>query len=105
MDDVSTTMAMRPMTEADADAVLRIYQVGLDAGQASFETEAPAWHGFDHARLPQHRHVAVLDGAVVGWVAVSQVSSRPVYAGVVEHSVYVDPAAHGRGVGAALLPA
>jgi phosphinothricin acetyltransferase len=39
----------------------------------------------------------------VGWVAVSAVSSRPVYAGVVEHSVYVDPNAHGRGIGRLLL--
>jgi L-amino acid N-acyltransferase YncA len=42
---------------------------------------------------------------VLGWVAVSAVSSRCVYAGVVEHSVYVDPARHGRGIGAALLAA
>jgi L-amino acid N-acyltransferase YncA len=42
---------------------------------------------------------------VVGWVAVSMASARPVYAGVVEHSVYVAPAAHGRGVGLILLGA
>jgi L-amino acid N-acyltransferase YncA len=29
------------MAYADADSVLRIYQDGLDAGQASFETTAP----------------------------------------------------------------
>mgnify|MGYP003908344023 CR=1 FL=1 len=40
---------------------------------------------------------------VAGWVAVSKVSARPVYCGVVEHSVYVDPAVHGQGVGTALL--
>ncbi|BCJ46070.1 hypothetical protein GCM10010168_50180 [Actinoplanes ianthinogenes] len=40
---------------------------------------------------------------VLGWVAVAPVSARAVYAGVVEHSVYVDPAARGRGVGRALL--
>jgi L-amino acid N-acyltransferase YncA len=49
--------------------------------------------------------VAVDGGRVVGWVAASAVSSRCVYAGVVEHSVYVDPAASGRGIGAALLQA
>ncbi len=42
---------------------------------------------------------------MLGWVAVSAVSTRAVYAGVVEHSVYVDPAAQGRGVGRALLEA
>lgn len=42
---------------------------------------------------------------MLGWVAVSPTSARPVYAGVVEHSVYVDPAARGRGVAALLLDA
>ena len=97
-------MLIRPMRPDDADAVLRIYQAGLATGNASFETVAPAWEAFDAARLPDHRHVAV-DGAVVGWVAASAVSSRPVYAGVVEHSVYVDPAARGRGVARVLLDA
>jgi phosphinothricin acetyltransferase len=85
--------------------VLRIYQDGLDAGQVSFETAAPDWAAFDRGRLPDHRYVAVDADEVVGWVAVTPVSARPVYAGVVEHSVYVDPGAHGRGVGATLLDA
>jgi L-amino acid N-acyltransferase YncA len=96
---------VRAMTPADGPAVLRIYQVGLDSGLASFETSAPSWSRFDAARLPDHRLVAEIDGAVTGWVAVSTVSSRLAYAGVVEHSVYVDPAARGRGVGLALLRA
>ena len=104
---------VRAMRPADAAAVLAIYQAGLDTGQASFETTAPAWAAFDAARLPQHRFVAVHNGArrsrvdsgdlVMGWVAVSPVSTRAVYAGVVEHSVYVDPAARGRGAGRLLL--
>jgi phosphinothricin acetyltransferase len=59
---------------------------------------------FDASRLAGHRFVAV-DDRVLGWVAVSAVSSRPVYAGVVEHSVYVHPDARGRGVGRRLLDA
>ncbi|NUT33999.1 MAG: N-acetyltransferase [Hamadaea sp.] len=98
-------LLVRAMTPADAAPVLAIYQAGLDGGLASFETVAPAWEAFDRGRLPGHRLVAEVDGSVVGWVAVSAVSARPVYAGVVEHSVYVDPAAHGRGVGSALLAA
>lgn len=93
------------MRADDAEAVLRIYQNGLDSGDASFETVAPDWRAFDTGRLPEHRHVAGDGGAVLGWVAVTAVSGRCVYAGVVEHSVYVDPAARGRGVGSALLAA
>ena len=95
------------MAAADAGAVLAIYQAGLDTGQASFETQAPDWAAFDAARLADHRYVArePNTGEVLGWVAVSAVSSRCVYAGVVEHSVYIAPGARGRGVGTALLRA
>jgi len=93
------------MTAADAGAVLAIYQAGLDGGNASFETEAPGWAAFDRSRLPGHRHVATDGDLLLGWVAVAPTSSRPVYAGVVEHSVYVHPEAWGRGIGRALLDA
>jgi L-amino acid N-acyltransferase YncA/DNA-binding transcriptional ArsR family regulator len=100
-------VTVRPMTSADAAQVLAIYQAGLDAGEASFETRAPAWEVFDAKLLPAHRHVAAdgTSGAVLGWAAASGVSPRCVYQGVVEHSVYVAPAARQRGVGAALLRA
>jgi L-amino acid N-acyltransferase YncA len=98
---------IRPMRTADAAEVLAIYQSGLDTGQASFETTAPDWDAFDAGRLPLHRHVAVDDatGRVLGWAAASPVSSRCVYAGVIEHSVYIDPAHHRGGIGWALLAA
>jgi L-amino acid N-acyltransferase YncA len=98
---------IRPMHTADARQVLAIDQARLDTGQASFETAAPSWGAFDAARLPLHRHVAAdaATGQVLGWAAASLVSSRCVYAGVVEHSLYVDPAHQRRGIGAALLDA
>lgn len=100
-------LEVRPMRDEDAGRVLAIYQAGLDSGQASFETTAPGWERFSAGRLPHPRFVAVDTGTgrVAGWVAASQVSSRRVYAGVVEHSVYVDPAAQGRGIGRSLLAA
>ena len=93
------------MTEQHAAAVLAIYQAGIDEGDATFETEAPAWPEFTAARLPGHRFVARTGAEVLGWVAVSPVSGRCVYAGVVEHSVYVHPDARGQGVGRQLLTA
>jgi phosphinothricin acetyltransferase len=91
------------MTSAHAAAVLAIYQAGIAEGNATFETRAPDWAAFTAARLPAHRFVAFAGGRVAGWVAASAVSGRRVYAGVVEHSVYVDPAARGRGTGRRLL--
>ncbi|SCG56435.1 phosphinothricin acetyltransferase [Micromonospora echinaurantiaca] len=97
-------LTVRPMRPEDADRVLAIYQAGLDGGNASFETVAPTWAGFDTGRLPAHRFVAVDgDDTVLGWIAVTPTSTRAVYAGVVEHSIYVDPAAQGRGVARLLL--
>ena len=98
---------IRPMKGGDAGAVLAIYQAGLDTGLASFEVTAPSWEDFDAGKLPAHRHVAVDAGGgeVLGWAAVIAVSDRCVYAGVVEHSVYVHPGHKQRGIGAALLAA
>jgi L-amino acid N-acyltransferase YncA len=92
-----------PMSDAHATEVLRIYQAGIDAGEATFETAAPNWAEFRRGHLAEHSYVALLDGRVVGWVSATPVSDRCVYAGVVEHSVYVDPAAQSRGIGRALL--
>ena len=93
------------MTAEHADAVLAIYQAGIEEGNATFETRAPAWETLSAARLPAHRYVAVSGNTVLGWVAASAVSDRCVYAGVVEHSVYVHPGARGRGAARRLLNA
>ncbi|MEU1281757.1 N-acetyltransferase family protein [Streptomyces sp. NPDC005805] len=95
-----------PLTAAHAGEVIAIYRAGIDEGNATFETAAPAWEQFDASRLPGHRFVALAGtGRVLGWVAASKVSDRCAYAGVVEHSVYVHPGARGRGVAAVLLRA
>ncbi|MFF0191232.1 GNAT family N-acetyltransferase [Streptomyces sp. NPDC005244] len=92
---------MRPQ---HADQVLGIYQLGIDEGNATFETAAPTWEHFDASKLPDHRYVALNDaGTVLGWIAAVPVSDRCAYAGVVEHSVYVHPDARGRGIASALL--
>jgi len=93
------------MADAHAAAVLAIYQAGIEEGNATFEARAPGWPAFTAARLPGHRFVAIAAGQVTGWVAASATSGRCVYAGVVEHSVYVHPGARGQGTGRRLLDA
>lgn len=96
---------IRPLLAADWPAVREIYAHGIAGGNATFESEPPTWESFDAGKRPDLRLVALDHDEVVGWAAASAVSSRPVYAGVVEHSVYVSPARQGRGVGRALLTA
>jgi phosphinothricin acetyltransferase len=96
-------MEIRELREEDWPAVREIYEQGIAGRNATFETEAPDWDAWDRSQLDGHRLVAVEGRRVVGWVAVHAVSPRPCYSGVVEHSVYVDAEAQGKGVGLALL--
>jgi L-amino acid N-acyltransferase YncA len=105
MPSLGADVRIEPMTSAHAAAVLAIYQAGIAEGNATFEARAPGWAAFTAARLPAHRFVAITEGRVAGWVAASAVSGRCVYVGVVEHSVYVHPAARGQGTGRRLLDA
>lgn len=94
-----------PLTAADWPAVRAIYEEGIATGQATFETAAPEWPAWDAARLAVGRLVARRGQRVIGWAALSPVSSRAVYAGVAEVSIYVAAAARGQGVGKTLLRA
>ena len=95
----------RKMVPEDWESVRSIYLEGLATGHATFETDAPSWDRWDGAHLSVPRLVAVSarNGSVVGWAALSRVSSRAVYAGVAEVSVYVADTFRGKGVGKALL--
>jgi phosphinothricin acetyltransferase len=93
------------LTAADWPFIRAIYEEGVAAGNATFETTVPDWTAWDAAHRPDCRLVARRNGAIVGWAALSPVSRRPVYAGVAEVSVYVAASARGCGVGRLLLAA
>jgi L-amino acid N-acyltransferase YncA len=104
----------RPARPEDAAAIAEIYNQGIRARIATFETEErsaeerAAWLAGHDARHPVL--VAVVDGpggteAVAGWAATDHYRPRACYAGVAEFSIYVDEAWRGRGVGVVLLAA
>lgn len=126
---------MAPLRAEDWPAVARIYQAGIDTGNATFEAEVPTWERWRAARVPEPCLVARTSdadggdgdgagagdwgssedgagdggdrgaGAVIGWAALTPASARAVYAGVAEVSIYVAPEHAGRGVGRVLLQA
>lgn len=93
------------MTPDDWEQVRHIYQEGIATGQATFETEAPDWESWNNAHLTEARLVAKDGDIVLGWAALSPVSSRRVYSGVAEVSLYVRTSKHHQGVGSALMAA
>jgi len=93
------------MSASDWPAVRAIYEQGMATGNATFERSPPEWDAWNAAHLPNCRLVALSAGEVVAWVALSPVSSRCVYAGVAEVSIYVAARARGQGIGLALLSA
>jgi phosphinothricin acetyltransferase len=99
----------RLATPADAVAIASIYNEGIADRIATFETEprTPDQIAKQIAekgdRFPTV--VAERDGEVVAWAGASAYRSRPAYAGVAEHSVYVARAARGTGAGRAALDA
>ena len=103
--DLILALVIRSLLPDEWSAVRRIYQEGIATGNATFEQAAPEWEEWDAGKLAVPRLVAEMEGAVVGWAALSPTSKRHVYRGVAEVSVYVAASARGQGVGRALLSA
>ena len=91
------------MVPEDWSQVREIYLEGIQTGNATFETSAPDWTHWDKVHLAACRLVARGKNQVIGWAALSPVSTRAVYAGVAEDSIYVRINQRGRGVGAVLM--
>ena len=102
---MNQTYAIDRMIPDDWEAVRGIYEEGIAAGNATFETCAPSWEQWDAGHLAEGRLVARSNEGVLGWAALSRVSGRCVYAGVAEVSLYVGQSHRGQGVGGALLRA
>jgi phosphinothricin acetyltransferase len=96
-------MEIKAMTAEDWPAVAEIYKEGIATGYATFELDVPAYKEWNSAHVSSCRLVALEDQIVLGWAALSPVSSRCVYGGVAEVSVYIAAAHRGKGLGEKLL--
>jgi phosphinothricin acetyltransferase len=94
---------IRKFDPTDYPFVKIIYQQGIDTGNATFQLIAKSWDEWNNSMLNHSRIVAVENDSILGWAALSPISSREVYSGVAEVSVYVAASAQGKGVGQKLL--
>ncbi len=93
------------MKPDDWEQVRSIYLEGINTGNSTFECEVPEWKEWDRAHLPAHRLVVREDNQVIAWAALTPVSTRAVYSGLGELSLYVAAGHRGEKVGSALLEA
>jgi len=100
---IATAVEIRDLRPDDWPEVARIYAEGIATRNATFETDVPSWDKWAGVHRPIPRLVATVAGEVVAWAAVAPVSTRPIYSGVAEISLYVAKQARGQGVGRALM--
>ena len=94
---------VEPLQRRHWKQVREIYLEGVETRNATFETEAPDWTKWDASHLPFGLLVACARQEVVGWAALSPVSSRHCYRGIAELSVYVCRRCARQGIGETLL--
>lgn len=95
---------IRVMQPEDSNKVLEIYEEGIRSGNATFETTVPSWEAWDMNHLNTSRFVVCDENEnIVGWCALTPISSRLAYRGVAEVSIYISTVFQNRGLGAVLL--
>jgi L-amino acid N-acyltransferase YncA len=100
---VTTQVSLRALDDADWPDVRRIYAQGIATRNATFESRVPSRATLRRKWLAGQRWIAELDGEIVGWAAVTPVSARECYSGVVESSIYIADGMRGRGIGRVLI--
>ncbi|MCL6604472.1 MAG: arsinothricin resistance N-acetyltransferase ArsN1 [Paenibacillus sp.] len=102
-----STLTVRLATSGDIEAILQIYNQGIEDRIATLETEVKdlaymeKWFQEHHTRYAVL--AAVLNAEVVGWASLNPYSHRCAYSGVADLSVYIDRKSRGQGIGTSLL--
>jgi L-amino acid N-acyltransferase YncA len=100
---MESTIFIDKMLPEDWGKVKEIYLEGIATGNATFQKEVPSWEDWNNSHMSECRIVARSESEILGWAALSPVSSRCVYVGVAEVSVYVSQISKGKGIGSILL--
>jgi len=102
-------VTIRPVRMDDAAAIAEIYNQGIEARIATYETILRTPADIEESiRTSEGRFpyiVAELGESVVGWASVSTYRPRDCYRGIGEFSIYIHENVRGKGVGKVLLPA
>lgn len=91
------------MKESDWEQAANIYLEGIKTRKATFQTELPSWEDWNKSHISSCRLVIRSGGNILGWAALSPTSSRCVYKGVAEISIYIGEKYRGQGIGEVLL--
>ena len=94
---------IRPFEIQDYERVAQIYKEGMATGIATFETQVPTYEQWDERFIKKCRSVSHKNNQILGWCALSKKSSREVYNGVAEVTLYIDSKNRGKGIGKRLL--
>lgn len=102
-------LEIRDLTAEQLPAITAIYAEAVTSGTASYELVPPdldeMTSRFQSLKDKGYPYLVALDesGSVAGYAYASAFRTRPAYRWLVEDSIYIHPAARGRGVGKALL--
>jgi len=95
---------IRAFERADFSQVQDIYLQGIETKNATFQRKKKSWDQWCSSMIESTVLVMENESAeVVAWAGLSAISSRDVYKGVAEISIYVSPKAAGNGVGSILM--
>lgn len=95
---------IREMQSEDAERVLKIFEQGIEGGNATFDKTIPTWEAWDKKFFKVCRLVLEDENGVVqGWAAIQPISARDCFRGVAEVSIYLSNEVQGKGLGKVML--
>jgi phosphinothricin acetyltransferase len=92
-------------SEEDWEKIKAIYREGMKTGYSTLETEVPTWENWEKNQIKECRLAARDQDEILGWAVIFKFSSRKVYSGVGDVSIYIKESARGKGIGKKLLDA